>query len=875
MGRANRRGGKGGRGGKARGPRTDPEGGDAATGRTDLIEKMDMHNERFSRYYKMQKLFGETGKVAVEGAVVLGVEVEGAKAEGEAEMETDKPGGMKEEEGSGEFEEMLSAFRRHLPTTFRIAGSRMTVHSLNKTIADVHVPGLNDVIFEGERIPPPVRIDWYPDGCAWQFNVPKKVLRKQPQFKKFHSFLVFETEVGNISRQEAVSMIPPLFLDVEPHHKVMDMCAAPGSKTAQILEALHAQDTSTSSSIPSGVLIANDSDNKRTHLLIHQSARLPSPALMVTNLDASNYPAIRVPRQTADGKPVPGKMDTLLFDRILCDVPCSGDGTMRKNIGIWKSWQPMDGNGLHVLQTRILQRGMKMLAPNGRIVYSTCSLNPVENEAVIASALKANPEFHLVDPTAHLPALHRRPGLHTWLPSIDRTATTFVPTYDALMASTTIDANTKARFVRSQWPPSAEEAKEMQLERCMRIYPHLQDTGGFFVAVLERKGEPSGVAAAPSTTASGSATATTDESATRQVPSEEEDVPESKRARIEDAEMDTTTSIPADSSIAAASVAALEEEGDAEMKIEAVDSTSATPDEVSAAPSPSDEAGPSKKDAGEKKVGGHNKKKKGDAGEFKENPYHYLPEDHPLVKTCLARLQILPTFPSSTLLVRNPPDQPIRSLYLSNTLVRSIIENNSYQKLRLTAAGTKIFTKQEGGRKDKEEGVSAQYRILGEGLPVVLPFVREDAVLKGDLGVLRVFLESYYPLVRNFDEAFREQIERAARERAAMFGEEKEGGEAEEGTGSMVVRFSAEERDGVVLTHDLVLPIWKSSVSLSLMIDKKAKSALSLRLFGEDLMAKVTKTEGDGSGKKPEADVPVLDAAEIETEETSAVVEEN
>ena len=77
----------------------------------------------------------------------------------------------------------------------------------------------------------------YPEGLAWQFNVPKKVLRKQSEFKKFHSFLVFETEIvcpskhrfflcnrekqGNISRQEAVSMLPPLFLDVEPHHKVL------------------------------------------------------------------------------------------------------------------------------------------------------------------------------------------------------------------------------------------------------------------------------------------------------------------------------------------------------------------------------------------------------------------------------------------------------------------------------------------------------------------------------------------------------------------------------------------------------------------------------------------------------------------------------
>jgi len=67
---------------------------------------------------------------------------------------------------------------------------------------------------------------------------------------------------------------------------------------------------------------------------------------MVTNLDASIYPIIKVPALSSEGSKGE-KLEQLLFDRILCDVPCSGDGTMRKNIGIWKSWQPMDGNGLH------------------------------------------------------------------------------------------------------------------------------------------------------------------------------------------------------------------------------------------------------------------------------------------------------------------------------------------------------------------------------------------------------------------------------------------------------------------------------------------------------------------------------------------------
>ncbi|KIJ57700.1 hypothetical protein HYDPIDRAFT_191003 [Hydnomerulius pinastri MD-312] len=68
-------------------------------------------------------------------------------------------------------------------------------HTLGNTIEETYVPLLNDVTFEDEAVPPPAQIPWYPEGLAWQFNVSKKVLRKSEEFKKFHSFLVHETEV--------------------------------------------------------------------------------------------------------------------------------------------------------------------------------------------------------------------------------------------------------------------------------------------------------------------------------------------------------------------------------------------------------------------------------------------------------------------------------------------------------------------------------------------------------------------------------------------------------------------------------------------------------------------------------------------------------
>jgi multisite-specific tRNA:(cytosine-C5)-methyltransferase len=219
---------------------------------------------------------------------------------------------------------------------------------------------------------------------------------------------------------------------------------------------------------------------------------------------------------------------------------------------------------------------------------------------------------------------------------------------------------------------------------------------------------------------------------------------------------------------------------------------------------------------------GRSKSKSFDRGNsmFKENPYTFLDPDDPILHTCINRLHITGTFPSSNVLVRNPEGAAVRSLYLVNDIVKVVIQNNNYERIRLTAAGTKVFAKQEAGK-----GLDAQFRILGEGLPVILPYINPSSIITANIAILRVLVESHYPLCSKFDEPFRAVIE---------------GWES----GSHIVKFLVGSMSGVNLAHDLVLPIWKSNVSLTLMVDKKAKSALSLRLFGAD----ITKV-----GKKPEA----------------------
>ena len=79
------------------------------------------------------------------------------------------------------------------------------------------------------------------------------------------------------------------------------------------------------------------------------------------------------------------------FDRICCDVPCSSDAAIRKIPQKWPQWKPNDSQSLHPLQFTILKRGIELLKVGGKITYSTCSLNPIENEAVVAAALKEYP----------------------------------------------------------------------------------------------------------------------------------------------------------------------------------------------------------------------------------------------------------------------------------------------------------------------------------------------------------------------------------------------------------------------------------------------------------------------------------------------------
>uniref|UniRef100_A0A8C1RUW4 tRNA (cytosine(34)-C(5))-methyltransferase n=1 Tax=Cyprinus carpio TaxID=7962 RepID=A0A8C1RUW4_CYPCA len=516
----------------------------------------------------------------------------------------------------GEFEEFMQAMREPLPATMRITGYKSHAKEILHTLKEKYFKEVQDLEVDGQKIEAPQPLSWYPDELAWHTNLSRKILRKSPLLEKFHQFLVSETESGNISRQEAVSMIPPLLMKIEPQHKILDMCAAPGSKTAQLIEMLHSD---MDIPFPEGFVIANDVDNKRCYLLVHQAKRLNSPCIMVVNHDASSIPRLYFDQD--------GKKDILFYDRILCDVPCSGDGTMRKNIDVWKKWTTSNSLQLHGLQIRIAVRGVEQLAVGGRMVYSTCSLNPIEDEAVIAALLeKSEGALELADASADLPGLKYMPGITSWK-VMTKEGQWFSDWSEVLKSRHT-------QIRPTMFPPTdPEKLASMKLERCMRILPHHQNTGGFFVAVLVKK--------AP--------------------------MPWNRRYPKE-LQMGEC---PAD-----APVEAVEGESPAEGNPSVPD----TPDLLEV-----------KKDD----VCGPPPPKKMKLFGFKEDPFVFLTEDDPIFPPVQAFYDLSPDFPKLNVLTRTHEGKK-RHLYMVSKELRNVLLNNS-ERMKVINTGVKIWSRNTDG----------------------------------------------------------------------------------------------------------------------------------------------------------------------------------
>ena len=281
-------------------------------------------------------------------------------------------------------------------------------------------------------------VSWFAGpGTAWEMPFSRGLAEGGTR-----EMLIALHETGRITRQELVSMIPVLALQVTSGDLVLDMCASPGSKTTQISECLG----------ESGAVFANEISSSRANTLVSNVHRHSSKSIVVINHDGRHLPNI----------PDCG------YDKVLVDAPCTGSATTRKNPEVWQKWTPDGGRSLHDLQIELLRKAIRLTRPGGRIVYSTCSLDPVENEAVVAEIIRSEEGLELIPVSEILPSLPGRKGLGSWV-NLDSDA----------KPSSNID-------LKSSMLPPEEKGISNTLRNCMRIWNDDIGGGGFFVSVIQK-----------------------------------------------------------------------------------------------------------------------------------------------------------------------------------------------------------------------------------------------------------------------------------------------------------------------------------------------------------------------------------------------------
>ncbi len=226
--------------------------------------------------------------------------------------------------------------------------------------------------------------------------------------------------LGYYYLQEPASMIPPLLMDLSSGLRVLDMAASPGSKTGEIAALMGDE----------GLIIANDVRIDRVSILKFNLQRVGVRSVVITRRNAVNFNRL------------PG-----FFDRVLLDAPCSGEGVIRKNPFAMVQWNHRNFSRFARVQRSLILSAFDSLRVGGVLVYSTCSLAPEENEAVV-DFLVRNRDGVVVEPVK-LSGLVSRSGVVEWRGRV----------FDGSLVNS------------------------------LRVYPHDNDTIGFFVAKIRKVGD--------------------------------------------------------------------------------------------------------------------------------------------------------------------------------------------------------------------------------------------------------------------------------------------------------------------------------------------------------------------------------------------------
>lgn len=278
----------------------------------------------------------------------------------------------------------------------------------------------NHVCRPTEKLQP---VPWEPDG----FYYPEDF---RPGRLPLH-------EAGMYYIQEASAMLPAVLCDAKPGDRVLDLCAAPGGKSTKLAACLQGK----------GILVANEIHPERAKVLSSNLERMGVRNALVTN---------ETPQSLASRFP-------LFFDRIVVDAPCSGEGMFRKEEEALIHWSPENIRMCAERQLEILEEASSMLRAGGRLVYSTCTFSPEENEGVIFRFLMDHPDFSVVS----VPDL---PGIRAeeWGLSCGRP-----------------DWLSKAGIDAASFGSAGLERAE-ELGGTIRLWPHLLKGEGHFAAVLRK-----------------------------------------------------------------------------------------------------------------------------------------------------------------------------------------------------------------------------------------------------------------------------------------------------------------------------------------------------------------------------------------------------
>ncbi|KAG7402056.1 hypothetical protein PHYBOEH_007270 [Phytophthora boehmeriae] len=380
-----------------------------------------------------------------------------------------------------DFERFLASLKEPLPVHFRVNGNYTSLSEIvtgtlemDFDLSDVMVPvpvggGETHVQFAPE--------EWAPDKRLWKLDTDSKTFRKSEGLRSLSTYVRGQGSLGTLLRQDPAATVLPGFLNAQPGHRVLDLCGG-GEHRAPIVEEYLNPPSS------------NDSDTSvsAATLLVVNERDATAAASAVRNLTRT-LPIARelvVTAHKPEEFPVPESHEAL-FDRVICCAPCSGDGLIRKLPEKWRTWSPQQALAHHPSQLGLAEHALNLVRVGGILLYSTRSMNPIEDEAIVAELLRRSKgALELVETEDVLQQLQRSLGLSQW-DVLD------VPSWD--------DASEGQRHQLrpSMWPPTSEECEGMHLERCVRLLPHQNDTHGLFLAVIRkvREADNAVVAAGP------------------------------------------------------------------------------------------------------------------------------------------------------------------------------------------------------------------------------------------------------------------------------------------------------------------------------------------------------------------------------------------